>query len=527
MKNKILLSIFILLLTSNVFFAGCVSEKNIFHLIRWEITDENGFPSVEINFNSSNRVTLSFYDPGNQLLYKSNFNRGPNTTYLPLSKFSRMVTTEGKFLLKVFDIFNNKISQEKFDIKKGKATILWYKTNWVKINNKFCLVELDVKLESNSQTPLYPNYAVIKIDGILKNVKLFPSYLILPNDVLDLNIPLYFDNISAGKHSLDIVIKDATDNEIANYSTSVTPYDSNIDTISYTWSYKGDGYSMEIPRLNFLYNYYHAKKRFKTNDYTSYVIDRTDDEFLELIDAKLGEIYSATDDVDQIDFIASFVQSLPYANDNVTTPSDEYPRYPVETLFEKEGDCEDTSILTAALLKELGYDVSLIKFSDHMSVGVHLNTVYGNKDFYIDSNGRKYLYLETNGENWPLGKAPTNYTNREDATLYLVLDKPLLTHEWQAKRIISKNNDIVNVKTIVENIGCEKADIVQVEGAFFTNEDIPLNLVKSEIFSLPSSVKALVYLHLDVPHGVSTVLKIRIRLDGEIVDESTSTEKFH
>ena len=270
MKNKILLSIFILILTSNVFFAGCVSEKNIFHLISWEITDENGFPSVEINFNSSSRVTLSFYDPGNQLLYESSFNRGPNTTYLPLSKFSRMVTTEGKFSLKVFNIFNNKISQEKFYIKKGKATILWYKTNWVKINDKFCLVELDVKLESNSQTPLYPNYAVIKIDGILKNVKLFPSYLILPNDVLDLNIPLYFDNISPGKHSLDIVIKDATDNEIANYSTSVTPYDSNIDTISYTWSYKDDRYTMEIPRLNFLYNYYHTKKRFKTNDYTSY-----------------------------------------------------------------------------------------------------------------------------------------------------------------------------------------------------------------------------------------------------------------
>jgi len=58
-----------------------------------------------------------------------------------------------------------------------------------------------------------------------------------------------------------------------------------------------------------------------------------------------------------IDFVGSFVQQLPYTSDRVTTPYDEYPRFPLETLYEKGGDCEDTAILAATILKEMGYDV--------------------------------------------------------------------------------------------------------------------------------------------------------------------------
>jgi len=528
MKNRILISITIVSLINLVFFTGCISEKNVFHLTSWKIEDKDGFPSIEIMFNSSDRINLRFYDPSNQLLYENSFNEGINSVYLPLSKLSRILTTEGDYTLKVFDISNNKIFHKIFNIKRGKAYIPWYNTNWIKTGDTFCLVELDVKLVSNSLTPLYPDNAIVEIDEITKNVKLFPSYLIPPNNVLDVKIPLYFDGISPGKHSLKIIINDILDNEIANYSTSIVPYTSNLYTIVYTWEYHNNYYTIEIPHLTFMYNYYHSRKRLKTNDYTAYVTDETDDEFLKLLCAKLEEIYPTSEDVSKINFIASFVQSLPYASDIVTTPSDEYPRYPIETLFEKEGDCEDTSILTAALLNESGYEVSLIKFSDHMGVGVHLRNIdYVNKEFYSDSSGKRYLYLETTGENWPLGRAPSNYTDRKDAIVYPILHKPLLTHEWHAKRIISGQTDVVKVNITVENIGCRKADIVQVEGAFFTDENIPLSLVKSEIFSLPSNVKALTYLQLDVPHGISTVLKIRIRLNGEIVDESTSAENFY
>ena len=52
--------------------------------------------------------------------------------------------------------------------------------------------------------------------------------------------------------------------------------------------------------------------------------------------------------------MAKFVQDcIVYEYDSDTTGQDEFPRYPIETLYERRGDCEDTSILMAALLKAI------------------------------------------------------------------------------------------------------------------------------------------------------------------------------
>ena len=63
---------------------------------------------------------------------------------------------------------------------------------------------------------------------------------------------------------------------------------------------------------------------------------------------------------------------MPYTVDDETTPWNEYPRYPVETLFDRGGDCEDTSILTATILYEMGYDVALLILEDdnHCAIGI-------------------------------------------------------------------------------------------------------------------------------------------------------------
>ena len=79
-----------------------------------------------------------------------------------------------------------------------------------------------------------------------------------------------------------------------------------------------------------------------------------------------------------MNFVMAFVQSLPDTIDKGTTPYDEYPRYPVETLFARGGDCEDTPILVAALLDRLGYDVALLVLENaqHMAVGVSITDTY-------------------------------------------------------------------------------------------------------------------------------------------------------
>lgn len=47
----------------------------------------------------------------------------------------------------------------------------------------------------------------------------------------------------------------------------------------------------------------------------------------------------------------------------------EYPKYPIETLVEKRGDCEDRAILAAALLKRMGYEVALLVLPTHVAQG--------------------------------------------------------------------------------------------------------------------------------------------------------------
>ena len=73
------------------------------------------------------------------------------------------------------------------------------------------------------------------------------------------------------------------------------------------------------------------------------------------------------DDDEYLELITTFVQQLPYR-----TIHDSDPKYPVETLVEGTGDCDDKSILLAGLLAREGYRVSLLYFpaEKHMAVGV-------------------------------------------------------------------------------------------------------------------------------------------------------------
>ncbi len=85
-----------------------------------------------------------------------------------------------------------------------------------------------------------------------------------------------------------------------------------------------------------------------------------------------------------IELMAAYTQSLTYE----TTP-DNPTKYPVETVVEGAGDCDDKSVLLAGLLSREGYKVSLLLFSpeSHMALGV------GSPDSLYKETG--YAYLET------------------------------------------------------------------------------------------------------------------------------------
>lgn len=112
---------------------------------------------------------------------------------------------------------------------------------------------------------------------------------------------------------------------------------------------------------------------------------------------------------DTANFILRFVQDH-YLKDDDATPYDEYPKFPVETIAEGWGDCEDSAILYAALMRAAGYDVILLTLPNHMAVGVALsNPIPG---IYVNHNGKLYFYAETTSSKWLIGQAPEIYLNQ-------------------------------------------------------------------------------------------------------------------
>ncbi|MBT3362573.1 MAG: hypothetical protein HN929_00445 [Chloroflexi bacterium] len=119
--------------------------------------------------------------------------------------------------------------------------------------------------------------------------------------------------------------------------------------------------------------------------------------------------------LDTVDFVMSFVQNIPYTVDPETTSYDEYPRYPIETMIDEGGDCEDTVVLLITILKEMGYDVALLLFASdqHMAAGVHITqefvdgwTESYSLRYYKGLNGKNYAYCDTTGLGYRPGEQP-------------------------------------------------------------------------------------------------------------------------
>ncbi len=301
-----------------------------------------------------------------------------------------------------------------------------------------------------------------------------------------------------------------------NLPTVIGESTQSTDLISanYSWNYRGTwNWEMRIPLS--LYQYYQKLPRPPTTNYSVYVTHPLDDPYIDLLVAKIKSIaqQEGYTEYQTVEFADAFVQSLPYTVDSVTTPFDEYPRYPLETLIDNGGDCEDTSILLASIIEKMGYGVVLVVLPSHVGVGVKGGeTLYGT---YWDYNGSKYYYVETTGENWGIGEIPDEYKDAA-ATLHPMIPVPILTHEGG----IAGNGYSAEVVVKVSNLGTVAANNVTVFAGFDAGESMVWNSQQSAPFTLGIDQEATIKLNLRVPAGKHTRLMIQILVDSVLVDES-------
>ena len=210
---------------------------------------------------------------------------------------------------------------------------------------------------------------------------------------------------------------DSITDAILYYSVNITDTASLGEKREFEWNYGSKTYNYEMfidPDLYYQFksldhNVYdfdwpEGYARFTTPN-EQYIINLANDLNYLAIEENFNELETAN-------FILSFVQAIDYKVDNYTNYQgiQEYPKYPVEMLWDGQGDCEDSSALFASLLEALGYDAVLLLFlgniEGHAAIGVSIDEASGKSYQYQNKN---YYYAETTDTGSTIGDDPKYY----------------------------------------------------------------------------------------------------------------------
>ncbi len=192
----------------------------------------------------------------------------------------------------------------------------------------------------------------------------------------------------------------------------------NLCNVVYRIPYQGKQY---VFRLNVTPDYVDVYRfrmphelKSKGENVTAFVV--RDEPFVTDLVAQ-AQSYAAKDAaVSAEGLLVALVQSISY-NSDAYTGQMEYPKYPIETLVDQSGDCEDVSILAVNLIGQLkGYDQAAFVFwGDHMGVGIRqtanqsaLNASSG----AIKDGDRFFVYQEPTDPAWRRGVVPDAYRKK-------------------------------------------------------------------------------------------------------------------
>ena len=193
-------------------------------------------------------------------------------------------------------------------------------------------------------------------------------------------------------------------------------------TREYTWNWNGNSYSVmiDIDYEDYQYakNYYDFSERrqqkpshdrdktFVELSYQDPKMSRYTEKMTNLLIDAFKEKNTKVTTSDYLNYLLAFVQYIQYQTDEEYLGYAEYWKFPLETLFDEGGDCEDTAILYVAIahksMERLGldYDVALQILPGHMCVAVK------SKDIRAQTNPYGYVYGETTAKNYKVGDVP-------------------------------------------------------------------------------------------------------------------------
>jgi predicted transglutaminase-like cysteine proteinase len=491
-----------------------------FSLLSSTITDDNGFPELVLSFNTSDMVTLTVQGPSTSL-FSDSYYAGIHNESIALGTY-HTTPPSGTYTITATDSSKNKVSTNQLRFNGANLTILQVDEDWWMEKSGYSLIGVTLGVQNTGDLPAYPDKILIRHQTDRTEALLTPIS-ILPSQSSSLHCFVHLMNFTRDETTVNLSLSASNGDSLAQVMRIVTPA-SIVPPWEYQWYYRGQN-TVRIPAVNWFSQYYKNLPRVDTEDYAAYVFNPFDDDYISFVAHQLTMLPNApTKESERVDFIASFVQSITYAKDDPLNESYEYPRYPIETLSDQHGDCEDKAILTAALLDSAGYNVSLLRLPNHMAVGVRLKTPLSGYSPYVD----QYYFLETTVLHVPFGQVPPEYQGLTNVTIYLISSRPLLLHTWKnaTRYKVSTGADYIQIKIVVENLGTKTANDVKVRGAFYDAMNISYNPESTSISLLPPNDNAMVKLTCNVPSSIETTLKTQLILDGFLVHQQESTMHF-
>ncbi len=156
---------------------------------------------------------------------------------------------------------------------------------------------------------------------------------------------------------------------------------------TYRWDYDGKSFNYELKVDSKYYTDVRTSgidrtgsisiERYTTDSGTTLavkdyiVVDKYIQSLADSLKTKYKDAFGAEPSKEEyVKFAAVFVNVCIAYDDDEYSGNYEYWRYPLETLCEKKGDCEDTSILLAAILDAAGYDSGIILLPGHAMCAV-------------------------------------------------------------------------------------------------------------------------------------------------------------
>ncbi len=210
--------------------------------------------------------------------------------------------------------------------------------------------------------------------------------------------------------------------EIDVASITILVYELQTIDRQFDWDSHGESWTWEIAIPQSLHTHYTelVPRSWCTDascDWYKYVTDPDDDAFIETLADTLFEAIAPRFVNDRsayyafLRFALDFVSAaIPYTIDSL---SDEWPRYPLETLVEVAGDCEDTGILYCSIVRPRVQSTHLLFFPTHVASGVPVDWDFiAGQDYavgYYEHQGAYYVICETTGDppdTWRVGELP-------------------------------------------------------------------------------------------------------------------------